>query len=151
MWRTKHQDSLISKYLKTVHFHELSQRCQPSHGWTIIHISLPSLVDKWDGWMCRTKEAERQFCKKRAGRDGPADIFKYFEPNKYSLSYQRKSLSGDKPEEFPAFDRIFYLRNLRVAALSATELEVRVTLSPCHPPTLSPCHLVNFSTCRREQ
>ena len=62
----------MSKYLKTVHFHELSQRCQPSHGWTIIHISLPTLVDKWDGWMCRTKEAERQFCKKRAGGDGPA-------------------------------------------------------------------------------
>ena len=78
----KLHDSLISKYFKTAHFHELSQRCQPSHGWTIIHISLPTLVDKWDGWMCRTMEAERQFCKKRAGGDGPADIFKYFEPNK---------------------------------------------------------------------
>ena len=103
--------------------------------------------------------------KSRGGRTGR--YFQIFWAKQITLSYQRKSLSGDKPKEFPAFDRILYLRNLRVAALSATELEVRVALSlchlvtlppchlvdlsPCHQVTLSSCHLVNFSTCRREQ
>ena len=81
--------------------------------------------------------------KSRGGRTGR--YFQIFWAKQITLSYQRKSLSGDKPEEFPAFDRILYLRNLRVAALSATELEVRVALSLCHLVTLPPCHLATLS------
>ena len=80
--------------------------------------------------------------KSRGGRTGR--YFQIFWAKQITLSYQRKS-SGDKPEEFPAFDRILYLRNLRVAALSATELEVRVTL--CHFVTLSPSHPVTLPLC----
>ena len=140
----KHHDSLISKYLKTVHFHELSQRCQPSHMdhhshqftnacWQMGRMDVP---DK-GSWEAVLQE------KSRGGRTGR--YFQIFWAKQITLSYQRKSLSGDKPEEFPAFDRILYLRNLRVAALSATELEVRVTL--CHFVTLSPSHPVTLPLC----